>query len=115
MAKSTLPDSDVESFDKRTVNSFFASENILAMDQLIACFSSFYKLKKAAAWLVRYKQFLLSTSKSNRPISRSYLMLLELQNVELDLIKYEQRQTFGELLKKFLQVLIQNIVYQKTH
>ena len=76
------------------------SEHISAMDQLITYFSSFYKLKKAATWLVRFKQFLLSTSKSNRPISRSYLTLLELQNVELDLIKYEQRQTFGKLLKR---------------
>ena len=95
----TLTDSDVESFDKRTVNSLFVSEHISAMDQLITYFSSFYKLKKAAAWLVRFKQF-LSTSKSNRPISRSYLTLRELQNVELNLIKYEQRQTFGELLKR---------------
>ena len=87
----TLTDSDVESFDKRTVNSLFVSEYISAIDQLITYFSSFYKLKKAAAWLVRFKQFLLSTSKSNRPISRSYSTLLQLQNVELDLIKYEQR------------------------
>ena len=86
----TLTDSDVKSFDKRTVNSLFVSEHISAMDQLITYFLSFYKLKKAAAWLVRFKQFLLFTLKSNRPISQSYLTLQELQNVELDLIKYER-------------------------
>ena len=79
------------------------------VNKLISSFSSLFKLKRATAWLLKFKLYLVSRTirKEKNPISCS-ITVDELREAEAELIKYEQRQCFGEMLKrvpKGIQVL----------
>ena len=66
--------------------------------KLIAYFSSLFKLKKATAWLLKFKTFLIN-SNSVYHFSRS-LSVSDLQKAEIELIRYRQWNSFGDIMSK---------------
>lgn len=69
-----------------------------ATDSFINYFSSFYRLKLAAAHFLRYKSFLLGRAKgiaSCKDFSKN-VSTEELQQAELELVKYVQQSCFPE-------------------
>jgi len=73
-----------------------------ATDRLIKRYSSLYALRKATAWMLRFKAFLLHKAKL-RPGLRLYncsLTVAELQQAEIKLIRYVQRSTFPSLFSQ---------------
>ncbi|XP_046583554.1 uncharacterized protein LOC124290772 [Haliotis rubra] len=85
---------------KNTVESFVqVNTTVCGMDRLLERFSSWLKLKKATAWLLRFKQWLLQRSKGTEFTSAVYqkhLTVQELKTAEVQLVKYLQRCHFHE-------------------
>jgi len=99
--KVVLKDEEIERFDKRPVCSFLAADEPSPVDILIAFFSSLHKLKRATAWFLKFKRYLMSKVFREREILITCtLTLSDLQAAEIELIKYEQKQCFGEMLKR---------------
>jgi len=67
-----------------------ASCSDMSLNALITYFSSWFRLKRAAAWLMRYIAFI----KELRTVSRSRITVDELDEAELKLIKFVQRSHF---------------------
>ena len=65
-------------------------------DSLVYHYSSWYGLKKALAWLSRFKNYLLyRTGKiAKEDVKRGELSVREIQNAEVEVIKYVQRLFF---------------------
>ena len=55
--ETTLDVENVKAFDKKAASAFFITEMIDPVDKLIAYFFSWFKLKKATAWLLKFKTF----------------------------------------------------------
>ena len=72
---------------------------LLAVDKLIAHYSSWIRLKKAAAWLIRFKCYVL-LHRSIAKVAKGHLMVSELQASERHLIIYEQQQAFGHFISR---------------
>ena len=97
-AETTLDVENVKAFDKKAASAFLITEIIDPVDKLIAYFSSWFKLKKATAWLLKFKTFLIN-SNSVYHFSRS-LSVSDLRKAEIELIKYEQWNCFGDIMLK---------------
>ena len=69
------------------------------MDKLIAHYSSWIRLKKAATWLIRFKCYVL-LHRSIAKVAKGHLMVSELQASERHLIIYEQQQAFGHFISR---------------
>ena len=61
-AETTLDVENVKAFDKKAASAFLITEMIDPVDKLIAYFSSRFKLKKATAWLLKFKTFLINSN-----------------------------------------------------
>ena len=79
---------NVKAFDKKAASAFLVTDMIDPVDKLIAYFSLWFKLKKATAWLLKFKTFLIN-SNSVYHFSHS-LSVSVLQKAEIQLIRYEQ-------------------------
>ena len=97
-AETTLDVENVKAFDKKAASAFLITEMIDPVDKLIAYFSSWFKLKKATAWLLKFKTFLIN-SNSAYHFSRS-LSVSDLRKAEIELIKYPQWNCFGDIMSK---------------
>jgi len=65
------------------------------VDRLINYFSSYYRLKLACAWMLRYKRFLQNRLNSVK-LEKSRITVTELHDAENALIKYVQHNYFQE-------------------
>ena len=98
--KEVLSDGETKRYDKEVVSLLIAPTEASPVNKLISSFSSLFKLKRATAWLLKFKLYLVSRiRKEKNPISCS-ITVDELREAEAELIKYEQRQCFGEMLKR---------------
>ena len=70
------------------------------IDRLISRYSSLYSLKKAVAWLLRIKTYLLTLKRKldQTKLNLSSFTVEELQVANLELIKYVQSQHFPSLI-----------------
>ncbi|XP_039258067.2 uncharacterized protein LOC120334628 [Styela clava] len=76
------------------------SETVSATDRLIQRYSSWTRLCRATAWLMRYKLFLLMRiSKTANNPNVGPLTLSELRFSETQLVKYVQRQMFPKVME----------------
>jgi len=99
-----LPDvSQDDNEVKKEVQAFNVSvnkdEGEAHTDKLINHFSSWYKLKKSTAWLLRYKSYIMSKHRKEKKQENCYqvpLSVEELQQAEIEIIKYEQRKYYNE-------------------
>ena len=74
-------------------------KDISPIDNLVNHFSSFYRLKKAVAWLLRCRTFLLSKAKKlDQKLDMSQLTVDELQHAEFQLIRYIQAREFSSVI-----------------
>lgn len=73
-------------------------------DSLVYHYSSWYGLKKALAWLSRFKNYLLyRTGKiAKEDVKRGELSVREIQNAEVEVIKYMQRLFFPRELNALM-------------
>lgn len=97
--KVVMSPEDIKAFDKSPAEVFFISTVNSAVDRLISYFSCFYKLKRATAWLLRFKQYLkFRANKSDSDLIKCSLSVSELKYAESELMKHEQRQHFARWL-----------------
>ena len=94
-----LSEEEVKEFDKRPVECFLIQESLPAVDKLISHFSSYFKLKRAVAWLSKVKDRFRAQVRGTTPPD-IHLRVADLHKAELDLVRYEQVQAFGGLMKK---------------
>ena len=88
-------------FDLKTsaVASFFSASYVkdIGLDRLIKYFSSYYKLKRACAWMLRVKQFLKERLYSTDvEAKKCAVTVAELLDAERVLIMYIQQNKFSE-------------------
>ena len=74
-----------------------------ACDKLVAHFSSFYRLKVATTWLLRFKAYLLNRVRGLESCVNfgSPITFDELEVAAAELVKYMQRRSFSEWFTKF--------------
>ena len=73
---------------------------------MIQRYSSWYKLKRGFAWLIRFKEFIKNKLYSRRGLSNpsgarllpKELSLEDIRTAEVELIKYVQRESFPQVL-----------------
>ena len=94
--ETTLDVKNVKAFDKKAAS--LITKMINPVDKLIAYFSLWFKLKKATAWLLKFKTFLIN-SNSVYHFSCS-LSVSDLQKAEIELNRYEQWNCFGDIMSK---------------
>ena len=97
--KGELSADEIKCFDKKHVNACLVKNELLAVDKLIAHYSSWTRLKKAAAWLIRFKCYDL-LHRSIAKVAKGHLTVSELQASERHLIIYEQQQAFGHFISR---------------
>ncbi|VDP93675.1 unnamed protein product, partial [Echinostoma caproni] len=75
------------------------------LDKLISYYSSWTKLKRASAWLLRFQRFiLLKTDISNtKTLLYGSLNIRELEVAESALLRYVQRQAFSDIFDGLLR------------
>ena len=77
-------------------------EELEPLDVMINRYSSWFRLKKAITWLLRFKEYLIKRQTQSTMggglASNRQLTLEEIQIAERKLINYVQRQTFGEVM-----------------
>ena len=82
------------------------------MERLIMYYSPWWKLKKAVAWLLRYKRFLMNKCEKRKGGSvetcekgkQVLLRVQELNQAESDVLRYVQAKKFPEALADYLSV-----------
>ena len=84
------------------VSDFAISDSFVSqsfpLDYFICYFSCLYKLKKATAWIIRCRDFLLSKVRQlSAHFNLSRLTVDELKSAELFLIKFVQQQHFSDI------------------
>ena len=89
-----LPQDDTE-VKKANVN---AVVSIDSLNELITRFSSWSKLKRAVAWILRYKAFLRHKDDA-QSVRKDYLTAEELKEAEFEIIKHVQRNAFPEEMR----------------
>ncbi|XP_046556878.1 uncharacterized protein LOC124266109 [Haliotis rubra] len=87
---------------KKAKVNFAKSKNVdLCTDQLLKNYSSWYRLKKAVAWILRLKKCLMDrvnekqvNGKQKTKLSLEPLSVSEMKHAEMAIIKYVQRSAF---------------------
>ena len=83
-----------------TLESHFTGE-LNSIDKLINRCSNLYKLKRLTAWILKYKFFLQNRNSFDCKLKILKQITVEnLQNAEIELVKYTQRQHFPYLFTK---------------
>lgn len=119
---------EVELKNSAVVNCVSATEKRKPMDKLIEYYSEWYRLKRAIAWMLRLKEILLHLSnkrceiqatisqtennpnkqqahlqtqmfKLKQTLTKKPLSVEDVEDAELSLIRYSQRQTFPDEFK----------------
>lgn len=110
---SELPSDDPEM--KIEVQSHaITQENVL--DTLISRYSSWNKLKKGIAWLMRFKEFFMHTCRSQdrkrdvKAMNRCYLSVKEMRQAEEQLVLFVQNQAFSKEIAMLRQIDVQNSI-----
>jgi len=83
-----------------------SSDELTGLDKTINYYSSWFKLKKAIAWILRFRKYIAFKTKKNKEttnLQRGNLTVEELQLAETKIIKHVQSQHYQEVLKS-LQV-----------
>ena len=95
--KKMLSPEEIVQYDKRVDTSFVIQETAPPMSRLISYFSSWYQLRRAAAWFTRFKLYIMKYPDSGKNLVKvsSTLTVEELQQAGRDLIAYEQQQHFA--------------------
>jgi len=97
-----LPELDVSPAANVLAFSLTSSQTPNVIDDLISHYSSFQRLKKTVAWLLRVKSFLKAKLQSDcAQLDTSALTVQELQYAELELVKHEQMKHFSNLITLF--------------
>ena len=78
--------------------SAIVSSPVLHIDKLLQHYSSWIKLKKAVAWLLRYKDFLRGHRKFE-----GYLTAKELKEAEVNILRHVQSSNYGKECKSLLK------------
>ena len=94
-----IKEEEIKMFERKSAECFMINESVPAVDKLISCFSNYYKLKRAVVWLSKFKHYLRFRSFGSKP-AESSVTVSSLREAELDLVRYEQVQSFGEFLKR---------------
>jgi len=81
---------DPEVKSKCVTKSFYTQVVEHPLNALIGRFSSWYKLKRAVAWLLRLKMRL-----QNKPVTGSMLSVKEINDAEIEIIRHVQMQCYG--------------------
>ncbi|XP_072164399.1 uncharacterized protein [Diadema setosum] len=84
-----LPQEDVE-VKKANVNAVVSTDSL---EELLTRFSSWNKLKRAFAWILRYKAFLRHKGDAGS-VRTGHFTAKELEDAELEIIKQVQRKAF---------------------
>ncbi|XP_071834278.1 uncharacterized protein [Apostichopus japonicus] len=66
--------------------------------RLLEKYSSWTRLKRGVAWILRYKEYLVARYRGKQPCKETVLSLQELKEAELAVIKYVQQKAFHEEL-----------------
>nr|XP_039272270.1 uncharacterized protein LOC120346573 [Styela clava] len=92
-----LPDLPLEFIQKKPMNVLInlVTENE-PLDKFINYYSSWYKLKKATAWIIRFKNYL----QAKPTVQKGELQTEELRRSENELIKYLQNRELNKVIAK---------------
>ena len=100
--KNELSPEEVKLFDKARVDCFSSCvvDNTTSLvDKLIIYFSSWYKLKKATVWILKFKAYVMSCRSKDIRLDKK-LTVDDLRAAESALIMYAQRQCFGDVIQR---------------
>ena len=100
-----IPEDDVEVKEVK-INSIRAEEGTDIIDKLLNHYSSWFRLKKAVAWILKLKMYLIfkarqrkgDTSNIGTPTTR--LRVADLQNAESVIVQHIQKAAFPEEMKR---------------
>ena len=112
-----LKDSDAEVRKERRIYVTNVAQDLF--DSLIHHYSSWWKLKRAFAWLLRYKQFILSkfgkkkedaapnviNSSAKTALRTGNLMVIELRKAEEEIIRWVQKSSFPDVYRALANML----------
>ena len=112
-----LKDSDAEVRKERRIYVTTVAQDLF--DSLIHHYSSWWKLKRAFAWLLCYKQFILSkfgkkkedaapnviNSSAKTALRTGNLMVIELQKAEEEIIRWVQKSSFPDVYRALANML----------
>ena len=89
-----------EEMETEVKNTFSVTSGHSLMDRLICRHSSWFRLQKSVAWLLRFKQFCRRRFLSHHlPVNAGRLTIEELSWAEKLLLKHVQRQSYGDEIK----------------
>ena len=100
--KKEMSPEEVKLFDKARVDCFSScvvDNSTSPVDKLITYFSSWYKLKKTTAWILKFKAYVMSCRSKDIRLDKK-LTVDDLRAAESALIMYEQRQCFGDVIQR---------------
>ena len=96
----TIDENDPEVKRKKDTQVFATEANQSdAVDKLFNQYSSWYKLQRAVAWMLRLKQYLRSKSQGNTCNVKGPLNTGDIAAAEEAIVKYVQQQTYAEEYK----------------
>jgi hypothetical protein len=78
-----------------------------SMDKLLQQFSSWYKLQKCIAWLLRFKNYLLSRVRNSSPgpVERGPITVSEISVATVEIIKLVQQKSFPKEMSVGVKML----------
>jgi transposase InsO family protein len=95
-----LSDNDPEVRKEQVVYAVQSTKNLVedAMNRMYSRYSTFYRLKRAIAWILRVKQLLLTKCRGLQlPNMHTSLSVLEVQSAENEIWKLVQAESFPDL------------------
>ena len=96
----TLDSLDGDPEVKREVRVHATETTCEAVDLLIESYSSWYKLKKSVAWILRYKSWLLSKARQKEDTTHALVLHPEeLKGAERAIVTYVQARTYATEIK----------------
>ncbi|XP_030842249.1 uncharacterized protein LOC105438717 [Strongylocentrotus purpuratus] len=95
LKKEDVPELDLQNDSEVKKTHVYATSSHDEIDDLMTRYSSWDRLKRGIAWLLRYKQYLRSKGTGNLA-ERGSLTVQELNNAEVEVIKHVQRRSFPD-------------------
>ena len=98
----TISDQDPEIKSQGQANQASMVSEESSLDSMIQRYSSWYKLKRAVAWLLRFREYIRRKFYHRQDaLPQGELSLEELRSAELHIIRYVQRLPFPEIFDAF--------------
>ena len=98
----TISDQDPEIKSQGQANKTTTVFEESSLDSMIQRYSSWYKLKRALAWLLRFREYIQRKLYPRQDaLPQGELSLEELKSAELHIIRYAQRLSFPEIFDAF--------------